>query len=125
MTRTGFPFVLAAKRLLLVLSTLSLGLFLACEPATLPQDLPGPVGCGMRDPRSSAPNMLSMAQKLAYKDNSAISDVRPNKFGGMDWIYRQTSGSVFGQQEKVITLSFNAQGLLVGSHTEMVSKLGK
>lgn len=108
----------------IVLAVLAL-LLGACEPATLPRDLPGPAGCGMRDPRGTSPNMLSMAQKMAYNDNSAISEVRPNAKGGLNWIYRMTAGSVFGQQEKVVTLTFDKGGILLDTHTEMVSRLGK
>lgn len=98
---------------------------LACEPVKLPHEEPGPAGCGVRDPRDTAPGMLSIAQKEAYRQNGSPDEVRPNKSGGLDWLYRRSSGSMFGEQQTIESLSFDKDGLLVGRDTEVVRKLGK
>jgi hypothetical protein len=96
-----------------------------CEPAQLPHQLPGPVGCGKRDPRDTAPGMLSVAQKTALKNMGEPWDVRSNDKGGLDWLYRRTRGSVFGQSEEVIVYQFDQQGLLFNQTTDVVERLGK
>lgn len=97
----------------------------ACEPVKLPHEQPGPAGCGMRDPRDTAPGMLSIAQKEAYRQNGGPDEVRPNKHGGLDWLYRRSAGSVFGEQQTIEILAFNKEGLLVGRDTEVLKKVGK
>lgn len=97
----------------------------ACEPVKLPHEQPGPPGCGMRDPRDTAPGMLSVAQKEAYRTNGSPDQVRPNKHGGLDWLYERSRGSVFGEQQTVEVLSFNAEGILVGRDTEVIMRVGK
>ena len=67
-----------SRVIVLALVVVGLG---ACQPAKLPKDMPGPPGCGMRDPRNTSPNMLSMAQKMAYRESRAIREVRPNGGG--------------------------------------------
>lgn len=97
----------------------------ACEPVKLPHEQPGPPGCGMRDPRDTAPGMLSIAQKEAYRQQGSPDQVRPNKHGGLDWLYNRSTGSVFGEQKTVEILSFNKEGLLVGRDTEVLMRVGK
>ena len=97
----------------------------ACEPATLPHQMPGPVGCGKRDPRDTAPGMLSVAQKTALKNMGDPFDVRPNDKGGLDWLYKRNRGSVFGQTTEVLIYQYDTKGLLFNQTTEVISKLGK
>lgn len=99
--------------------------FSACEPVKLPHEEPGPPGCGMKDPRETAPGMLSIAQKTAYRQNGSPDEVVKNAHGGMDWRFKRSSGSVFGEKQTVEILSFNAQGILVAKDTELIRKVGK
>ncbi len=110
--------VLAAAPAVVVLAT-------GCEPVKLPHEQPGPAGCGMRDPRDTAPGMLSIAQKEAFRQNGSPDEVVPNKAGGLDWRFRRSSGSVFGEQQTIEILSFDKDGILVGRDTEVLRKLGK
>ncbi|MFZ9887781.1 MAG: hypothetical protein ACO3JL_09790 [Myxococcota bacterium] len=106
----------------------ALGLVLAlgaCEPVKLPHEQPGPAGCGTRDPRSTAPGMLSVAQKEAFRLSGSPHEVRPNDVGGLDWLYRRSTGSVFGEEQTVEMLRFDKDGLLVGRDTELLRKVGK
>lgn len=112
-------------RLVLALSPAVVVALGACEPVKLPHEQPGPPGCGMRDPRDTAPGMLSIAQKEAYRQNGSPDEVRPNKSGGLDWRFARSSGSMFGEQQTIEILSFDKDGLLVGRETEVVRKLGK
>lgn len=96
-----------------------------CEPVKLPHEQPGPAGCGKRDPRDTAPGMLSIAQKESYRQNGSPDEVRPNDKGGLDWLFQRSSGSMFGEQQTVEILSFDKDGILVGRETEVVRKLGK
>lgn len=97
----------------------------ACEPVKLPHEQPGPVGCGTRDPRDTAPGMLSVAQKEAVRKLGTPGEVRPNERGGLDWLYRRSAGSVFGEEQTVETLSFDIEGLLFRQDTEVLHKVGK
>jgi hypothetical protein len=111
-------------RLSIMLATVFLA-FAACEPVKLPHEQPGPAGCGLRDPRETAPGMLSIAQKEAYRQNGAPDSVQKNKHGGLDWKYQRSVGSVFGEQQSIETLSWSAEGLLAAKDTEMLKKVGK
>lgn len=106
---------------------LSAGSFVGtgCEPVKLPHQQPGPIGCGLRDPRDTAPGMLSIAQKEAYRKQGTPSEVRPNERGGLDWLYPRSRGSVFGEEQTVEILSFDVEGLLFRQETEMLRKVGK
>lgn len=97
----------------------------ACEPVKLPHEQPGPIGCGLRDPRETAPGMLSIAQKEAYRKQGSPNEVRPNERGGLDWLYPRSRGSVFGEEQTVEILSFDVEGLLYRQETEMLRKVGK
>lgn len=115
----------AGLRLGLALGGGALALSAACEPVKLPHQQPGPVGCGQRDPRETAPGMLSIAQKEAFRKQGSPDEVRPNEKGGLDWLYKRSSGSVFGEQQTVEILSFDVEGLLYGQRTELLRKVGK
>lgn len=97
----------------------------ACQPAKLPEDMPGPANCGLKDPRNTAPGMLSMAQKTTIQKMGKPADVEPNEHGGLDWVYKQTAGSVFGQEETVTVYTFDKDGLLKGTKKDLISKVGK
>ncbi len=96
-----------------------------CGRGKLATDIKGPAGCGLRDPRETSPNMLSMAQKTYFQKHRAIKDVRKNEHGGLDWIYKLSAGSVFGEQQTLETVSFDKDGLLVGVEKELLRKVGK
>ena len=96
-----------------------------CEPVKLPHQQPGPIGCGLRDPRETAPGMLSIAQKEAYRKQGSPNEVRSNERGGLDWLYPRSRGSVFGEEQTVEILSFDIEGLLYRQETEMLRKVGK
>lgn len=97
----------------------------ACEPVKLPHELPGPPGCGRRDPRASGPSTLSVAQNTVLKNNGHPSSAEPNEHGGRTWVYYRSSGSVFGEQEAADLFAFDAQGLLVSQKTEVSRQVGK
>ena len=107
------------------LCTLILSAFSACEPAALPEDLPGPAGCGMKDPRDTAPGMLSLAQKMVLKKKGKPTAVEKNAVGGLDWVYSLKSGGVFGEEETVTKVSFDGGGVHKGTLRDLISKVGK
>ena len=107
----------------LALGAVSLGA--ACEPVKLAHEMPGPPGCGMRDPSNTAPPMLSVAQQKTYKAQGAPNELQPNSKGGLTWTYHRQRGSVFGEEQLVETFSFDKQGLLYDSKTDVVYKVGK
>jgi len=98
---------------------------MACKPAKMAHEMPGPAGCGKRDPRDTSPGMLSVAQKQVLRDTGSPFDVSDNNHGGKDWMFRRNNGSVFGEKETLIVYSFNAQGLLVEQRTDVLKSLGK
>ena len=98
---------------------------MACKPAKLAKDMPGPAGCGKRDPRDTSPGMLSVAQKTVLKDSGTPYDVSDNEHGGLDWMFRRSNGGVFGEKESVIIYSFNKQGILMKSRTDVLKRSGK
>lgn len=114
----GLSGALAASGGLLVVAV-------GCEPVKLPHQQPGPAGCGKRDPRGTAPGMLSIAQKETYRKLGSPDDVRDNARGGLDWLYNRSSGSVFGEQKTVEAYSFDKDGLLYDQKTDVVMKVGK
>lgn len=97
----------------------------ACEPVKLPHELPGPPGCGMRDPRASGPSTMSVAQNTVLKNHGHPSSAEPNEHGGRTWVFYRSSGSVFGEQEAADLFTFDAQGLLVSQKTEVSRQVGK
>lgn len=101
------------------------GLASGCEPVKLPHQQPGPAGCGKRDPRNTAPGMLSIAQKETYRKLGSPDDVRDNDRGGLDWLYRRSSGSVFGEQQTVEVYQFDKDGLLYNQTTDVLRRVGK
>lgn len=101
---------------------------LGCQPVKLPHHQPGPPGCGNRDPRDTAPAMLSNAQQKVLRDQGSPGEVRqaPSASGGVkDWVYHRSTGSVFGEQQTVQWYRFDKDGLLVASDTELLRKVGK
>lgn len=120
---TGFR----SASLVLALSVGGAGVVVAsgCGRAKLATDMPGPNGCGLRDPRETSPGMLSMAQKQYFQKRRAIKDVKRNEHGGLDWIYNVSAGSVFGEQQRVETVSFSAEGILMGKNVELLRRVGK
>ncbi len=111
---------------------LSLGFTLAvpvaatgCHPVKMPYEMPGPIGCGMRDPRESGPALLSVAQQQTLRNQGNPLDVTDNDKGGKTWVYVRQAGSVFGEQETAEEFVFDAQGLLVQQKTEIRKAVGK
>ena len=96
-----------------------------CDPVKMPAEMPGPLGCGRRDPRDSGPSTMSVAQNTVLKNNGHPGGVEPNEQGGMTWFYVRSAGSVFGESETAEMFLFNAEGLLVGTKTEIRKQLGK
>lgn len=122
--------ILAAVRPALCAIALSagvgaLGATIACDPVKMPHEMPGPPGCGARDPRQSGPSTLSVAQNTVVRNMGHPSVVEPNDVGGRTWIYFRQSGSVFGESETAELYVFDAQGLLSSQKTEVRSKTGK
>ena len=98
---------------------------LACQPVKLPHQLPGPPGCGARDPRDSGPSTLSVAQNTVLKNHGHPAAVEANEQGGRSWTYYRSSGSVFGEQDAADLFVFDAQGLLVSQKTQVSRQVGK
>jgi hypothetical protein len=96
-----------------------------CGPVKMPSEMPGPVGCGRRDPRVSGPSTMSVAQNTVLKNNGVPGSVEPNEHGGMSWMYLRSAGSVFGESETADLFIFNAEGLLVANKTELRRQTGK
>lgn len=97
----------------------------ACDPVKMPADMPGPPGCGRRDPRNSGPSTMSVAQNTVLKNNGHPGAIEENEQGGLSWVYVRSSGSVFGESETAEMFIFNGEGLLVGTKTEVRKHLGK
>ena len=102
-----------------------LGSLVACDPVKMPAEMPGPPGCGMRDPRDSGPSTMSVAQNTVIRNMGHPSTVEPNEAGGRTWVYFRQSGSVFGESETAEIYTFDAQGLLAHQKTELRHKTGK
>jgi hypothetical protein len=97
----------------------------ACEPVLMPHEVPGPNGCGKRDPSESGPSTMSVAQNTTLKNQGMPGLSEPNALGGRDWTYVKQAGSVFGETETAEVFTFNAQGLLVSQKTEVRKQVGK
>ena len=97
----------------------------ACDPVKMPHEMPGPVGCGKRDPNVSGPAMLSVAQQTTLRNQGNPLQLVDNEHGGKTWIYVRQAGSVFGEQETAEMFAFNAEGLLVEQKTEVRKYSGK
>jgi hypothetical protein len=98
---------------------------MACDPVQMSHQKPGPVGCGLKDPRKTAPGKLSLGQKKILRERGTPGQVKPNNHGGLDWVYLRRSGSVFGEEEQVERFVFDAQGVLLGRDAELIYKKGK
>ena len=99
--------------------------FTSCHPVKMPNEMPGPLGCGQRDPRTAGPSTLSVAQNMVLKNQGTPGDVVDNDKGGKTWVYVRQAGSVFGEQETAEMFLFDAQGLLVDQKTEIRKSVGK
>jgi hypothetical protein len=97
----------------------------ACEPVKLPHEMPGPPGCGKRDPSQSGPSTLSVAQNTTLKNMGMPGAVEDNDVGGKTWLYSRQAGSVFGETATIEAYVFDAQGLLVAQKTEVRKHVGK
>jgi hypothetical protein len=97
----------------------------ACEPVKLPHEMPGPPGCGKRDPGQSGPSTMSVAQNTTVRDMGVPGALEDNEFGGKTWLYSRQAGSVFGESATIEAYIFDAQGLLVGQKTEIKKQVGK
>ncbi len=96
-----------------------------CEPVKLAHEMPGPPGCGMRNPGDTAPAMLSIAQQKVYKAQGAPGQTQKNEKGGLTWSYEHSRGSVFGEEQVRETFAFDKDGLLYDQNTELLRKVGK
>jgi hypothetical protein len=90
-----------------------LALWVSCSSSPHPEEIPGPPGCGLRDPRDTSPGMLSVAQKTTLQQNGSPSDVTKNMHGGLTWEYRSRQGSTFGENDSTVRFDFDAVGLLL------------
>ena len=97
----------------------------ACDPVKMPYEMPGPPGCGKRDPSTSGPSTLSVAQQTALKNQGVPRDLQDNEKGGKTWIYVRQAGSVFGEQETAEMFEFDDRGILVSQKTEIRKYVGK
>ena len=91
----------------------------------MPHEMPGPPGCGKRDPSVAGPSTLSVAQNTTLKNQGQPGHTEDNDVGGKNWTFVRQAGSVFGETETAEVFIFNAQGLLVGQHTEVRKQVGK
>jgi hypothetical protein len=97
----------------------------ACQPVKLPTEMPGPIGCGKRDPSVSGPAMLSVAQQTTLKNQGMPMRLEDNDKGGKTWVYIRQNGSVFGEQVTAEMFTFDDRGLLVEQKTELQKYAGK
>jgi len=98
---------------------------LSCDPVALSHETPGPVDCGLKDPRTTAPGKLSLGQKKVLREKGPPMQIEVNENKGLDWLYVRRSGSVFGEEETVERLSFDNRGILKAQNVELVYKKGK
>lgn len=96
-----------------------------CDPVKLPHEMPGPLGAGKRDPRTSGPSTMSVAQQTTLRNQGTPGTVEDNDKGGKTWVYVRQSGSVFGEQETAEIFVFDDRGLLVEQKTELRRYVGK
>lgn len=96
-----------------------------CDPVTMPHEMPGPPGCGKRDPSVSGPSTMSVAQNTTLRNQGMPGVIEDNEHGGKSWIYVRQAGSVFGETETAEIFIFSAQGLLVAQKTEMRKSVGR
>ncbi|MBM4281996.1 MAG: hypothetical protein FJ137_14965 [Deltaproteobacteria bacterium] len=109
----------------LLVVIVALPLLSTCEPVTLPHELPGPPGCGRRDPNQSGPSTLSVAQNTTVRNMGMPGALEDNERGGKTWLYSRQAGSVFGESATIEAFVFDAQGLLVAQKTEVRKQVGK
>ncbi|MDP2339668.1 MAG: hypothetical protein Q8O67_01815 [Deltaproteobacteria bacterium] len=112
-------------RLLVVSLVLVTAALQACDPVLMPHQMPGPNGCGKRDPSEAGPSTMSVAQNTVLKNQGQPGHTELNELGGRDWTFVRQAGSVFGETETAEVFTFNAQGLLVSQRTEVRKQHGK
>lgn len=100
-------------------------LFAGCEPVKLAHEMPGPVGAGKRDPSTSGPSTMSVAQQTTLRNQGMPLQLLDNDKGGRTWMYVRQAGSVFGEQETAEIFVFDDRGLLVEQKTEIRKYSGK
>ena len=96
-----------------------------CQKVKMPHEMPGPPGCGKRDPNNTAPAMLSIAQQQTHKNQGKPDTLVDNDKGGKTWSYKRNRGSVFGQEVVIEVFGFDKDGLLYEQRTDLISKVGK
>ena len=96
-----------------------------CGPVKMPHEMPGPAGCGKRDPSVSGPSTMSVAQNTTLRNQGMPGATEDNDVGGKNWLYVRQAGSVFGETETAEVFIFDAQGLLVGQKSEMRKNVGR
>jgi hypothetical protein len=97
----------------------------ACDPVKMPHEVAGPPGCGARDPALSGPSTMSVAQNMTLHNQGTPAGTEPNEWGGRDWVYYRSSGSVFGETQSADVFRFDALGLLKAQTTEVRRHVGK
>ena len=108
-----------------VVASFCLFAVVACDPVLMPHEMPGPRGCGKREPSESGPSTMSVAQNTTLKNQGQPGQTTLNDLGGRDWLFVKQAGSVFGETETAEIFSFNAEGLLVAQRTEVRKQVGK
>ena len=58
-------------------------------------------------------------------DEDRLDEQGYDTISGGDWLYRRSSGSVFGEQQTVELFVFDVEGILKGRDTDVVRKVGK
>ena len=81
--------------------------------------MPGPPGAGLRDPASSGPSTMSVAQQTTLRNQGYPHQLVDNAKGGKTWVYVRQQGSVFGEQETAEMYAFDDRGLLYEQKTEI------
>ena len=100
-------------------------LFAGCQPVKMPHEVPGPVGAGKRDPHTSGPSTMSVAQQTTLRNQGMPMQLQDNDKGGRTWLYVRQAGSVFGEQETAEMFVFDDRGLLIEQKTEIRKYSGK
>jgi hypothetical protein len=99
-----------------------------CSRVKMPEETPGPPGCGLLDPRQTSPGKLSMAQQRVLREAGSPHDVidgEKGAQGGKVWIYERSAGSQFGESQSQIVYVWSKDGLLLEQKTELLRKVGK
>lgn len=98
---------------------------IGCEKVQMPHEIPGPPGAGMRDPSTSGPTTMSVAQQMTMKNNGPPKQLLDNDKGGKTWVYFRQQGGQFGEKESAEMYEFDARGLLISTKVEVYKNVGK